>query len=260
MRNVRYLVLFMMIFVFSMGLPSILMAMDGLSLAQKVYERDTGADSRATVRMLLIDKRGSKRFRTMITADKKYGNISKSYIRFLAPADIKGTAFLTWENIDRDDDQFLYLPALKRVRRIVATQKTSRFVNTDYTYEDMQRRKPEQDRHQIIGEEQILKRDCWILESIPKNPEDSQYEKRKSWIAQDIFLPLKGQYFGRKDRLVKEFIAYKIKEVDNIWAVVESEMRDFRKKHRTLMKTEDIKFNCGVADRVFTESHLLHGG
>ena len=260
MQYLRFSFLFSIIIASFIYSPPLLLAMDGPTLAKKVLDRNEGSDSKAEVRMLLMDKRGKKLFRTMVTATKKYGNTSKSLIRFTAPPDIKGTAFLTWENEDRDDDQFLYLPALKRVRRIVSTQKNSSFVNTDYTYEDMQRRKPELDLHQIIGEEKLLDHDCWILESIPKNEKDSQYEKRKSWIAKDILLPLKAQYFSKNDRLLKEFIANRIKQIDGIWTVVESEMRDFKKEHRTLLKTDDIKFNCGVEDSVFTEANLLHGG
>ncbi len=236
-----------------------LFAMDGDTLAKRVYDRDDGNDSQAKISMLLIDKHNNKRLRTLITATRKYGQVRKTFIRFTAPADIDGTAFLIWENKDRDDDQFLYLPALKRVRRIVSTQKASSFVNTDYTYEDMQRRKPDIDRHRIIGEEKLLGRDCWILESIPKNPKDSQYKKLKSWIAKDIFLPLKTEYYGKKDQLIKEFHAIRVEQVDGIWTVVESEMRDVKKNHRTLLKTDDIRFNHGVEDRVFTEAYLLHG-
>lgn len=260
MQFFRFLFFLVIMIAFCIGSPHSLLAMDGVTLAKLVYDRDDGNDSQAKVRMLLIDKRGNKRYRTMITATKKYGEIRKSLIRFTTPADIDGTAFLTWENEDRDDDQFLYLPALKRVRRIVSTQKASRFVNTDYTYEDMQRRKPDADGHQITGHEKLLGHDCWILESIPQNAKNSQYGKRKNWIAKDIFLPLKTEYVGKNDRLLKEFIAVRIKQVDCIWTVVESEMRDLKKNHRTLLKTEEIRFNTGVEDRVFTEAYLMHGG
>ena len=118
--------------------PAVARRMDGQILAQKVYERDGGRDSYARVKMVLVDKRGNKRTRLLLTANKDFGSLTKTYIRFTSPAAIKGTAFLTWEYEDRDDDQFLYLPALRRVRRIVARQKKNRFVNTDYTYEDMQ--------------------------------------------------------------------------------------------------------------------------
>ena len=105
--------------------------LDGLQIAKKVYDRDDGKDSYAKVKMLLIDKNDRKRLRTLITASKDYGSVSKSLTRFYTPADIDGTAFLTWENKDGDDDQFLYLPALRRVRRVVSAQKKNRFVNTN---------------------------------------------------------------------------------------------------------------------------------
>ena len=234
-------------------------AMDGQTLARNVYDREDGKDSKATAQMLLIDKNGGKRFRTFITISKDYGEVSKSFIRFTAPADINGTSFLTWENTDRDNDQFLYLPALNRVRRIVSSQKSSQFVNTDYTYEDMERRKPDLDQHAIVGEEKLLGRDCWLLESIPKELKGSQYGKRKAWVPKDILVPIKIEYFDQKDQPVKVFSASALKQVDGIWVIVESQMEDLKKEHKTLLKTEDIKFNRGVADTVFTEAYMMHG-
>ena len=155
-------------------------AMDGTQLAQLVHDRDDGKDSYAKVDMTLIDKNGSKRERTLITATKDYGPLVKTYLRFTSPPSIEGTAFLTWENEDRNDDQFLYLPELRRVRRIVSSQKDNRFVNTDYTYEDLERRKVDEDVHRIIGEESYNGRKCWVLESIPKDMDDSQYSKRSA--------------------------------------------------------------------------------
>ena len=137
------------------ALPSA--AMDGAQIARKVIDRDDGQDSTAKIRMLLINKKGGKRFRGLISVVKKYGDVSKIYMRFESPADIKGTAFLTWENKDGDDDQFLYLPALRRERRIVSSQKSNSFVNTDYTYEDLQSREVEQDDHRVLREEKVGK-------------------------------------------------------------------------------------------------------
>lgn len=259
MRHFRYSIVFALIFIFCTGFCHKLHAMDGLTLAQQVYDRDDGKDSHSVIQMLLIDKGGKKRFRTMITTTKQYGNTIKSLIRFTSPADIEGTSFLTWENEDREDDQFLYLPALKRVRRIVSTQKASRFVNTDYTYEDMERRKPNLDQHHITGEEKLLDLDCWILESIPKTEESSQYGKRKSWIAKDILLPLKVEYYDKKSRMLKELGVVKFKQIDGIWTVIASEMQDLKKKHRTLLRTKTITFNQGVDDSIFTEAYMMHG-
>ena len=232
------------------------LAMDGLTLAQKVYDRDDGRDSYAEIRMLLIDKRGKRRIRSMISATKDFGKLSKSLIRFTTPADIKNTGFLTWENEDRDDDQFLYLPALRRVRRIVSKQKTNRFVNTDYTYEDMQKRKVEEDHHRILRSEFFKKYDCWVLESTPKKPGDSQYGKRISWIIKDIFVTVKTNFYNKKDKLIKGFVIHNLKKIDGIYTVLESEIRDLKRKHRTLMKTDAIRYNRGIPDKVFTRRYL----
>jgi outer membrane lipoprotein-sorting protein len=242
-----------------MCVPALLNAMNGQTLAQQVYDRDDGRDSYATVRMLLLDKRGNKRFRTLISATKEYGNTEKSFIRFTSPADIEGTSFLTWENEDRENDQFLYLPALNRVRRIVSTQKSSRFVNTDYTYEDMERRRPDMNTHTILREEVKNGHGCWVLESVPKDPKTSQYAKIISWIAKEQLLPVRTEYYNIRGKLLKEFTASKIEQVDGIWAITESEMYDLKKKHHTYMKTLEIAFNKDIPDRVFTQAYMMHG-
>jgi len=208
------------------------------------------------MRMVLVDKRGNTRSRFMITATKDFGNLSKTFTRFTQPASIDGTGFLTLENEDGDDDQFLYLPALKRVRRIVSKQKDSRFVNSDYTYEDMQKRKPAKDNHRLLGSQVIDEYGCWVLESVPKDPHDSQYGKRVGWIAKDIFMPIKTEYYDKRGQLVKAFSARSLKDVDGIWTIMESEMHDLERKHRTLMKTAAIKYNGGIPDKVFTTRYL----
>lgn len=230
--------------------------MDGQTLAQKVFDRDDGKDSMAEVRMLLIDKSGDRRPRTLTTATKDYGKLSKSLIRFTSPADIKDTGFLTWENEDRDDDQFLYLPSLRRVRRIVSRQKDNRFVNSDYTYEDMQKRKVDKDNHQILGSEKYKDYDCWLLEGTARDPDDSQYGKRKSWIIKDTYVVAQIEYYNKKGELIKVFSAHDIQKIDGIYTVMETEMRDLEKRHRTFMKIDSIQYNRGVPDKFFTTRYL----
>ena len=233
--------------------------LDGLQIAQKVYDRDDGNDSFAKVKMLLIDKNDRKRLRTLITASKDYGSVSKSFTRFYTPADIDGTAFLTWENNDGDDDQFLYLPALRRVRRVVSNQKKNRFVNTDFTYEDLQRRKVDQDTHRIMKTEMVDDRLCWVLEIIPVDDTNSQYGRRVSWVAQDLYIPLKVEFYDKRGRLVKRLLNRNLKKVDGIWTVFDAEMQDLKKKSRTLMRISEIKYNRGIPDRVFTKEYMMHG-
>jgi hypothetical protein len=250
---------FTTLFVFGIGGSIQIFAMDGQKLARQVYNRDDGKDSYATVRMLLMDKRGRKRFRTLISATKEYGETKKSYIQFTSPADIDGTSFLTWENDDRENDQFLFLPALNRVRRIVSSQKSSRFVNTDYTYEDMERRKPEQDRHKILREENVGAHECWVLESVPNDPKSSQYGKLISWISKTALLPVKTEYYDNRGGRLKEFKAIETKQVDGIWSVTESEMHDLKKDHHTYMKTLELHYNRDISDNIFTKAYMMHG-
>jgi outer membrane lipoprotein-sorting protein len=239
--------------------PSFPQDMDGRTLAQRVYDRDDGKDVYAKVEMLLIDKHGNERLRTMITATKDFGALSKGCTRFLSPASIEGTGFLYWENEERDDDQFIYLPALRRVRRIVATQKDNRFVNTDYTYEDMQKRKVDKDDHKILGTERIGDYDCWVLESAPKDSGDSQYGKCVSWVVKDIYVPVKTEYYDKKGQLEKVFTAKSLRKIDGIWTIMQSEMRDLKREHKTLMRITGIKYNSNIPDSVFTTRYLEEG-
>jgi outer membrane lipoprotein-sorting protein len=209
--------------------------------------------------MLLIDKNGKKSFRTLEVSIKDYGDSSKIYTRFTSPANIEGTAFLTWENKDAEDDQFLYLPALQRVRRIVSSQKSNQFVNTDYTYEDLQSREVEKDVHTILREESYQNYDCWVLESTPKDEDDdTQYGKRIIWIVKDDYLPIKTEFYDKNSHLIKVLSAKRIKQIDGIWTIVEAEMQDLEREHRTLMRTTDITYNAGIPDRVFTQGYMMH--
>ena len=254
--NIKIHTLMIIVAMLSWACPAV--AMDGVQIAQKVVDRNDGQDVTSKIRMLLIDKRGNKRFRNLITVVKKYGDLSKSYMRFTSPADIDGTSFLTWENKDRDDDQFLYLPALQRVRRIVSSQKSNRFVNTDYTYEDLQSREVAQDTHTILREEKIDTYDCWVLESIPKRLDDSQYGKRIIWVIKEIYLPLKIEFYDKRNRLFKIFTGKKIQKIDGIWTILDAEMNDLKKEHRTLMKTDEVQYNRNVPDEVFTKGYMKH--
>lgn len=230
--------------------------MDGLSLAKKIFYREDGQDVYAFVRMMLIDRRGKKELRSLITARKDYGELSRGYLKFTAPESIRGTTFLYWENKDRDDDQFLYLPALRRVRRIVSRHKNRRFANTDYTYEDMQKRRFDKDYHTILRTENMGQYPCWVLESIPKDHNSSQYGKRISWVVKDAYVPIRIEFYGRKGRLIKVFSGYDLRKIQGIWTLMQTEMKDLKRKHRTLMRTDRIKYDTGIPDRVFTRRYL----
>lgn len=228
----------------------------GKELAQLVYDRDIGDDSCAHSVMVLISRSGKKRIRHFIIYQKDDGKLLKQLIRFTSPADIEGTGFLSFEREDKETEQFLYLPALRRTRRIVSSQKDHRFVNTDFTYEDMERRRVEDYAHTISGEEKKQGRDCWILESRPKEKTKSQYSLVKSWVAKEIYVPLFVEYHSKKGKLIKGYGVVKLKKIQGIWTEIEVVMADLEREHRTLIKVKDITYNSNLPDDTFTRRKL----
>ena len=228
----------------------------GTELAQRVYDRDTGDDSVSQLIMELISKSGRKRVRGLTTYRKDYGSLRKQLIRFGSPADIEGTGFLSLEKEGGDTEQFLYLPALRRTRRIVSSQKDHRFVNTDFTFEDMERRPVEDSDHRIAGQKRIDGKDCWVLESRLRKKADSQYSMIKSWVAKKINVPLLARYYDKKGNLIKEYRVVKLENIQGIWTEMEVVMDDLIKKHQTIMRTGKIVYNTNLQDNIFTRQNL----
>ncbi|OPX30417.1 MAG: hypothetical protein B1H08_01810 [Candidatus Omnitrophica bacterium 4484_171] len=221
------------------------------AIMDKVFTRYDGDDSYSEVEMVLLDKKGYERKRQLEIYTKDYGKLIKTYIKFTEPADIRGTAFLSIENEGKDNTQYLYLPALGRARRIVSSQKKLRFVNTDYTYEDMQRRRPEDDKHMFLREEACGQGEtCAVIESVPKN--NSQYTKRINWVDRNKELILRTDFYGRNGRMIKRFKVLSMKKIDNIWTAVDVIMEDFTNNHKTELKIESISYNQGISDEMFS--------
>ena len=232
--------------------------MSGKELAQKVYDRGNGDDSTAHSVMKLINKRGNERIRDFTTYSKDYGPLIKQLIRFTSPADIEGTGFLSIEKSEGETDQFLYLPALRRTRRIVSSQKSNRFVNSDFTYEDMERRPVEDSEHKIAGEDKIGNIDCYILESRPKEECDSQYSLLKSTIAKNIYIALHTEYYDKKEKLIKKYRIIKLEKIQDIWTETEVIMEDLKKKHKTILKINNIVYNTNLDDDIFARQNLAN--
>ena len=142
----------------------------GLEVAKKVDAVDDGDNATSTLTMILIDKKGHQRVRSLKKFAKDKGVDTLSIIYFLKPNDVKNTAFLTYDYKDsnRDDDQWLYLPALKKTKRIASTDKSGSFMGSDFSYADMTDRNVEDYNYKIKKETVVRGKDVWILEVIPK--------------------------------------------------------------------------------------------
>ena len=230
--------------------------MTGQELAQQVFDRENGDDITAEMKMILVNKRGKERIRGFTFYSKDYGDLIKQFNRFTSPADIKGTGFLSVEKDRGETEQFLYLPSLRRTRRIVSSQKSRSYVNSDFSYEDMERRPVEDFEHIISGEETIENINFYILESKPKKGTRSQYGRIKTRIDPKSFIPLYIEYFDKKEKLIKKYRVVKLEKVQNIWTEMEVIMENMKRKHRTVLKVDKIVYNTGLDDRIFTRQHL----
>ena len=182
-------------------------AQTGKEIAQRVKDRPDNDTRKTEMVMKLINKRGSVRERKLISYSIDVGKDKKDrklMMFFQYPSDVKGTGFLTWDydEIGKDDDKWLYLPAMKKTRCISGSSaKKDYFMGSDFTYDDMGSRNVDEDTHNLIGEETVDGHKCWKLESTPKDSRDI-YSKKIAWIRQDCLIPVKVEFYDKigKDR------------------------------------------------------------
>lgn len=235
----------------------------GIEIMTKVDQREDGDDQVSRAVFELVNKRGQKRVRDTIRLWKDYSGHSgfdaKMITFFESPPDIKGTGFLSYSywNEKKDDDQWLYLPALRKVRRIAASKKGDAFMGTDFTYDDMGERKIEEDHHKLIKSDKYNNIDCYVVESIPLEKRYI-YSKKHTWVDKQNWIPLKVDYYDRKGRFLKT-LNTDWQQVDGIWTWEKSVMQNHLTGHKTIIEIEDIELNTGLSEKVFTERTLKKG-
>lgn len=226
----------------------------------KVYNRPQPADLSADLKMTLIDSRGRERVRELKQMSAVFDGVDKKIMEFQSPADVRGTSFMNWSYTDssRSDDQWIYLPALKRVRRISSDGKGDSFMGSDFSYDDLGARHPEKDSHKIIGSETITGEECWIIESSPKASGET-YSKTISWISKERTMGLKREFYDSKGSLLKILSVLELREMNNYLMISHTEMKNVQKNHRTTMEFGSLRIDSGVKDDVFTERALMRG-
>lgn len=230
----------------------------GLKLAQQVYDRPAGDDAVSQVTMILSGKEVQTRKRKLaVYRLDKGGGERWSLMRFSTPADVEDTGLLTLDHPGDNSDQWLYLPALDRVRRISSSRKGGRFVGSDFFYEDLRDREPDMDKHRLAGKGKVGKVQCDILVSTPVDPDSSTYSKRVSWIHRRTLTPLRVDFYKKGTRKpVKRLLARRLKKIQGYWTVLQSTMYDLKTGHRTQLATSRIKFDQGIPESLFSRRGL----
>jgi len=229
-------------------------------IMRKVYDREKGEDQQADLKMVLTAKNGDKRVREIRQFSKDYGDSEKKIMFFKSPADVKNTSFMNWSysKKGKNDDQWIYLPVLKNVKRISSDSRSDYFMGSDFTYDDLGERKPDSDTHKLQREEIYGGEKCYVVESIPKDGEYI-YSRTVSWIVKDKWIGLKKEFYDEDGNLLKILNVKEFKKVKNYLMITHSEMDNVSKKHKTEMILSNIKVDEGISDRKFTDRMMKRG-
>ncbi len=232
----------------------------GLEIMQKVYDRPTGNDMEALLTMTLVNSSGEQRVRKIKQYIRDFGPVEKKIMFFISPADVKNTSFMNWsyDKEGKDDDQWIYLPALKKIKRISSDSKGDYFMGSDFTYDDLGDRKPTDDTHKILREEKLNGLDCYVIESVPKDP-DYMYSKTITWVVKDRWYGQKKEFYDEDGDLLKTLTLKKADNIKGFWIIADVEMDNVQKNHKTVMELSNIKIDTGISKSMFTQRMMKRG-
>lgn len=223
-----------------------------------------GSDMKARVTMDLVTADGKKRTRvlTMLRKNVSGSHDQKYLLYFHEPGDIRRTAFLVWKYPDRDDDRWIFVPAVNMVRRVAASDSRSSFVGSDFTYEDVSGRDLSADDHALLREEKLGEADCYVVQSVPRTA--AEYTKKIAWIDERTFLPRKEEYYGAQGDLARRYTADAIQDVPlgegakagSIPTAVRRTMENVGTGHRTEVRLDGVVYDVGLDDGLFSERSL----
>jgi hypothetical protein len=231
---------------------------DGGQVAQAVYDRPRGQDLTTLSRMELVEKGRPPRVRGLVAyRTKRPGGESAHLIRFTEPTDVAGTGLLSLDKADGSNEQWLYLPALDRVRRIAGDRKGGRFVGSELYYEDLQERHPDRDRHRLLGKDVVDGVPCELLESVPLDKADSVYRKRVSCVDRSTALALRVDYYQEDEATPsKRWLLVAKKRHKAYWTVTDSRMIDLASGRETRMVVEEALYDRKLPAKLFSAQAL----
>ena len=236
-------------------------AIDGYEIMKAVDEKPAPSTTHALVRLVLIDTDGSEAERIIEQWGAESGPKTASVIVFHSPASVKNSRFLILAEEGKPDNKWLYLPALRKVRRIAASEGDSSFMGTEFSYDDLSSRDPDDYRHTLLREETLDGYLCYVVESIAKPGVDSNYSRTVSWIVkdEDILTALKIEMYDNGAEPLKVFTVKGLEEIEGYWIPMEVSMKNLSNGKETLMVQQRIVLDEPVNTRLFTTRFLETG-
>ena len=230
----------------------------GLEIAREAENRDTGwGDSRADMKMTLFNRQGDSSIRQIRSMSLEVsGDGDKSLTIFDKPLDIKGTAFLTFTHTVGNDDQWLYLPALKRVKRISSRNKSGPFMGSEFAYEDLSSQEVEKYTYRYLRSEACGELNCFVVERYPTD-KFSGYTRQIGWIDDAEYRTQKLDFYDRKNALLKTLTLSDYRQfVNQYWRAHTLEMVNHQTNKRTVLKFSNYQFRTGLKDSDFHKNKL----
>ncbi len=252
-------------------LPYPVAAMDAHDVMAAVDNRDKGTTSVSDARMILIDRHKNQRIREMKSIRKEYGEDAKGIIFFLSPADVRNTAYMSydWDQAAKEDDSWLYLPAMNKVKRIAPGDKSQPFMGSDFSYSDINGMDIQDWDYAFVKESLDLNGvDTWVIKGQPKASakakvaQETGYAKILLWVQKDTLLVVKAKYWVTNGHKIKYFKAEDIKRIDGIWTPLKLTMVTTAKgkvTHSTVLQMSNVQYNLPVKDSYFTPRSMEQG-
>jgi len=213
-----------------------------------------GDDGKSNVSMIITDSQGRTRSRefTILRRDVEDGGPQKFYVYFKKPSDVRKMVFMVHKFIDKDDDRWLYLPALDLVKRIAASDKRTSFVGSHFFYEDVSGRAVTEDNHELLETTDTF----YVLKNTPKNPDTVEFSSFTMYIDKKTFLPMKIEYLDKQGKKYREVEALEVEDIQGFPTVTKSIVKDLMAGGNTVSEFTDIQYDIGLSDDVFTERYL----
>lgn len=261
---------FPIIFLLMVGLTeSFALADDGTArkIMEQVDQRDDGDNRSANIEMTLIDRNNQQRTRVIKSFTKDFDNDTYSALFFLQPADVRNSAFLTYDYADRgkDDDQWLYLPALRKSKRIASSDKSGSFMGSDFNYSDMTSINIDDYDFNVEKNIEVRGHPAWVIAASPRSQEvirETGYKKSLLIVRKDIYFIVRAVHWPEQGNVLKYFDITNLERIDNIWTATQFTMTSKRGKqteHKTIMKLTDIKYNQPLDEGMFTVRRIEKG-
>ncbi|HEO71230.1 MAG TPA: outer membrane lipoprotein-sorting protein [Candidatus Hydrogenedentes bacterium] len=234
-------------------------AQDVPSVAEIVKKADhmayyQGKEGKARVKMSIIDGQGRTREKKFTILRKNVDDkdeAQKFYVYFHEPADERGTVFMVWKHVGRDDDRWLYLPGLDVSKRIAASDERTSFVGSHFFYEDVSGRGIDEDTHELVSSEDPY----YVVKSVPKDPGAVEFDTYTTWIHKATFLPVKIA-FEKGGNVYRTAEVKNVKPIQGYKTVVESQIADTNIGGKTVISYETVEYDLGIPEDVFTERFL----